>query len=186
MCLMRLLNLCRIFPDLPVKWSQFPEQNFFVKGFAEFGPQPNQGARPPVSLCTFRAHFFEIFSVGYFNRSNTAFQVQMWYTTVPQSLSNSRKELGSRHVPTRRSLRHSRMMVLSRTGSGMYGWRISSAAVRPPFTAFPVFEFPSKYWHSTPDFPVRLKLRKCTNKCAFASCTCFSGSEHEFLKQNAR
>lgn len=44
-------------------------------------------------------------------------QVQMWYTTVPQSLSNSRKELGSRHVPTRRSLRHSRMMVLSRTGA---------------------------------------------------------------------
>jgi hypothetical protein len=45
-------------------------------------------------------------------------QAQMWYTTVPTSLVNSRKDLGSRHAPTRRSLRHSRMMVLSRTGAG--------------------------------------------------------------------
>ena len=55
----------------------------------------------------------------------------MWYTTVPQSLSNSRKELGSRHVPTRRSLRHSRMMVISRTGAGMYNFSSKDLHVLP-------------------------------------------------------
>lgn len=38
-------------------------------------------------------------------------QATMWYTTVPQSLVQ--QNLGSRHAPTRRSLRHSRMVVNS-------------------------------------------------------------------------
>ncbi|TRY63023.1 hypothetical protein TCAL_00797 [Tigriopus californicus] len=44
-----------------------------------------------------------------------ASQATMWYTTVPQSITTH--SLGSRHAPTRRSLRHSRMLVLSKNGS---------------------------------------------------------------------
>eukprot|EP00096_Caligus_rogercresseyi_P011853 TRINITY_DN4808_c0_g1_i1.p1 TRINITY_DN4808_c0_g1~~TRINITY_DN4808_c0_g1_i1.p1 ORF type:complete len:333 (+),score=63.07 TRINITY_DN4808_c0_g1_i1:113-1111(+) len=43
-------------------------------------------------------------------------QANMWSTTVPQSLVN--QKLGSRHAPTRSSLRHSRMLVLSRSSGG--------------------------------------------------------------------
>lgn len=45
-----------------------------------------------------------------------ASQATMWYTTVPQSITTH--SLGSRHAPTRRSLRHSRMLVLSKSGCG--------------------------------------------------------------------
>ena len=38
-------------------------------------------------------------------------QATMWYTTVPQAMRS--QELGGRHAPTRRSLRHSRMLVNS-------------------------------------------------------------------------
>ena len=31
-------TFCRIFADLPVKLSIFPEKNYFVKVFPEFGP----------------------------------------------------------------------------------------------------------------------------------------------------
>jgi len=41
-------------------------------------------------------------------------QALMYYTTVPQSLVT--RNLGSRHQPTRSSLRHSRMLVLLREG----------------------------------------------------------------------
>lgn len=41
-------------------------------------------------------------------------QVTMHYTTVPQSLVS--RQLGSRHHPTRSSLRHSRLLVLVRKG----------------------------------------------------------------------
>ena len=43
-------------------------------------------------------------------------QAVMYYTTVPQSLVT--RTLGSRHQPTRSSLRHSRMLVLIREGRG--------------------------------------------------------------------
>lgn len=39
-------------------------------------------------------------------------------TTVPQNLSASK--ISGRHAPTRNSLRHSRMIVLSRSGRGQY------------------------------------------------------------------
>lgn len=46
-------------------------------------------------------------------------QATMWHTTVPQSLVD--QKLGSRHAPTRRSLRHSRMVVLAKeTDDGQY------------------------------------------------------------------
>ncbi|XP_040575475.1 uncharacterized protein [Lepeophtheirus salmonis] len=44
-------------------------------------------------------------------------QANMWSTTVPQSLVN--QKLGSRHAPTRNSLRHSRMLVLSKSSGGV-------------------------------------------------------------------
>lgn len=43
-------------------------------------------------------------------------QALMHHTTVPQSLVT--RALGSRHAPTRSSLRHSRMLVLLRQGTG--------------------------------------------------------------------
>ena len=43
-----------------------------------------------------------------------ASQATMWYTTVPQSIQP--QHLGSRHTPSRRSLRHSRMVGLSKQG----------------------------------------------------------------------
>ena len=43
-------------------------------------------------------------------------QALMHYTTVPQSLVT--RSLGSRHHPTRSSLRHSRMLVAIRQGRG--------------------------------------------------------------------
>ena len=43
-------------------------------------------------------------------------QAVMHYTTVPQSLVT--RTLGSRHQPTRSSLRHSRMLVMIREGRG--------------------------------------------------------------------
>ena len=43
-------------------------------------------------------------------------QALMHYTTVPQSLVP--RSLGSRHHPTRSSLRHSRMLVAIRQGRG--------------------------------------------------------------------
>ena len=44
-------------------------------------------------------------------------QALMHHTTVPQSLVT--RALGSRHAPTRSSLRHSRMLVLLRQGTGV-------------------------------------------------------------------
>ena len=49
----------------------------------------------------------------------TPSQALMHYTTVPQSLVT--RSLGSRHAPTRSSLRHSRMLVLLRQGTGQCG-----------------------------------------------------------------
>lgn len=37
-------------------------------------------------------------------------------TTVPQSIR--RQDIGGKHTPTRNSLRHSRMIVLNRSGEG--------------------------------------------------------------------
>ena len=48
-----------------------------------------------------------------------ASQATMWYTTVPQSIQP--QHLGSRHTPSRRSLRHSRMVGLSKQGMENYG-----------------------------------------------------------------
>ena len=45
-------------------------------------------------------------------------QALMHYTTVPQSLVT--RSLGSRHQPTRSSLRHSRMLVLIKQGRGKH------------------------------------------------------------------
>ncbi len=49
----------------------------------------------------------------------------MWHTTVPQSLTplselggSKRRSKSMRHAPTRRSLRHSRMLVSSKGGGG--------------------------------------------------------------------
>jgi hypothetical protein len=43
-------------------------------------------------------------------------QATMHFTTVPQSLVS--RNIGSRHHPTRSSLRHSRMLVMTKEGKG--------------------------------------------------------------------
>lgn len=43
-------------------------------------------------------------------------QMHCLNTTVPQNIG--RQDLGGKHTPTRSSLRHSRMIVLNRSGKG--------------------------------------------------------------------
>lgn len=52
-----------------------------------------------------------------FERERSPTQVYLMNTTVPQNIGDI--TLGDRHAPTRNSLRHSRMIVMSRNGNGI-------------------------------------------------------------------
>lgn len=51
-----------------------------------------------------------------FERDRSPTQAPLLNTTVPQSITGV--NIAGRHTPTRNSLRHSRMIVMSRTGTG--------------------------------------------------------------------
>lgn len=53
-----------------------------------------------------------------FERDRSPTQAPLLNTTVPQSITGV--NIAGRHTPTRNSLRHSRMIVMSRTGTGRY------------------------------------------------------------------
>nr|CAD7404932.1 unnamed protein product [Timema poppensis] len=93
-------------------------------------------------------------STGQLSTEYSPSQAVYLSTTVPQNIAGG--NIAGRHAPTRNSLRHSRMIVLSRTGQGM--GKVELEEVNPNLRGGRVENHLGKTTHSSPDRDSNLDL----------------------------